>query len=411
VKAKAGRRPARPYAGGVRHGKWGTPLAYRIVSLRLTVSRSPFSDPDFIGLLSLMADESQATNRKPIAVDVRSPARLHLGMLSFGQPTVRSFGGVGVMVDRPAVHVRLRRSDRFSARGPLADRTIGFAQECVRAWSLPAETACEIEVVAAPRAHVGLGSGTQLALAVAAGMRHLFRGQPDEEGHEYSIHPTEHEWLFDTPDALELARAVGRGRRSCVGVYGFSRGGLIVEAGRFVPVGGDPPGPREFSPMVARVRLPSSWRCLVIVQRDSIGLHGEPEKAAFAALPPVPQEISAELARLALMDLLPAAVEGDFVMFSSAVHRYGQLAGRPFEQVSAALPHAASTAGLIELLGELGVRGAAQSSWGPAVMACCESLDAAGALVEQLDALGLSNQYEAIIARYDSQGAVLRVLE
>lgn len=364
-----------------------------------------------------MAAEREASNWKPTAVEVRAPARLHLGMLSFGAAEMRSFGGVGVMVDRPAVHVRMWKTDGFEARGPLAERAVGFAQEAAKGLGLPPQSAVRIEVVAAPRSHVGLGSGTQLALAVAAGMRHLFRPPDDEEsvgqaaGHEFPIHPSENEWLFDTRDALELAAAVGRGRRSCVGVYGFSRGGLIIEAGRHVPAGGDPPGERSFSPMVARVRLPSAWRCVVIVQRDSIGLHGEPEKAAFAALPPVPAEISAELARLALMELLPAAVEADFAAFSEAIYRYGRLAGKPFEPASAKLPHAASTEQLIELLRELDVPGAAQSSWGPAVMACCESLDAAGELVEKLDSLGLSKQYETIIARYDSQGAVLRVIE
>jgi len=358
-----------------------------------------------------MAQESRSSNCQPTAVEVRTPARLHLGMLSFGVPEVRSFGGVGVMVDRPAVHVRLRRAERFSARGPLGERTIGFAQDCVRFWGLPPQSACEIEVLATPRAHVGLGSGTQLALAVAAGMRHLFREPPTLDGKSSEIHPTENDWLFDTPDALELASAVGRGRRSCVGVYGFSRGGLIVEAGRRLSPATEDPRQRSFSPMVARVRLPSTWRCVIVVQRDSIGLHGEPEKAAFAALPPVPQEISAELARLALMELLPSAVEGNFDDFSNAIYRYGQLAGKPFESASAGLPHAESTAQLIELLGELGVRGAAQSSWGPAVMACCESLDAAGGLVEKFDELKLMQQYETIIARYDAQGAVLRVIE
>ena len=354
--------------------------------------------------------KNSSSERMPRAVEVRTPARLHLGMLSFGQPTVRSFGGVGVMVDRPAVQVRLRRAERFLARGPLGERALEFARECARAWSLEPADACELEVVTAPRSHVGLGSGTQMALAVAAGMRHLFRTPPSPEDHERDIHPSDNEWLFDTPDALELAKAVGRGRRSCVGIYGFSRGGLIIEAGRFVS-SNDGGRQAELSPMVSRVRLPSSWRCVIIIQRDSIGLHGEPEKAAFGALAPVPLEISAELSRLALMELLPAAVEARFAEFSAAVHRYGALAGKPFEQASAGLPHAESTAHLIELLGELGVRGAAQSSWGPAVMACCESLAAAGALVEKLDELKLTQQYEPIIARFDSQGAVLRVLE
>ncbi len=367
--------------------------------------------------------------RGATAVEVRAPARWHLGMMSFGVPGARSFGGVGVMLDRPGVHVRLRRAERFEARGLLAERAIRFARDCAQLWS-PAE-ACAIDVLAAPRSHVGLGSGTQLGLAVAAGMRHLFRppggDEPPALPHpaEPDLQPTDHDWVFETSDALEFARAVGRGRRSCVGVYGFSRGGLIVEAGRVVAAAGEREGQpagqqpgqaeqaesRSFSPMVARVRLPSAWRCVVILPRDVVGLHGDEEKAAFGRLPPVPTEVSAELARIALLELLPAAVEGNFAEFAAAVGRYGFMAGKPFEQESQQLPHAEATRQLIELLAELGMPGAAQSSWGPAVMACCESLDQAGSLVDQLETLGLAKHHDLVIARFDTQGAVLRVVE
>ena len=334
-------------------------------------------------------------------------------MMSFGVPEVRSFGGVGVMIDRPGVLLRMTRSDRLSARGPLAERAIHFAQSCGRAWGLGGQPACAIDVVLVPRSHAGLGSGTQLGLAVAAGVRHLFlrgpaAGEPRETAGHEPLDPGEHAWSFDTSDAIALARAVGRGRRSCVGVYGFSRGGLIVEGGTRQAAGPVDDASRQFSPMVARVRLPTAWRCVVVVQRDSLGLHGDAERQAFAALPPVPLEVSAELARIALMDLLPAAVEGRFAEFSDAVFRYGLLAGKPFEPASSRLPHAGSTARLIELLGELGVRGAAQSSWGPAVMACCQSLDAAAAVCERFESLGLAQQYETTISQFDTQGAVLR---
>lgn len=349
-----------------------------------------------------MADPPSSHREPPRAVEVRTPARLHLGMLSFGQPAVRSFGGVGVMVDRPGVVVQMRRADRYVGKGPLGERAIHFARQAAAAWSL-GDTPCAIEVVSAPRSHVGLGSGTQLALAVAAGIRHLFRGIPQAAA-EPETHPADEDWLFDTPDAIELAAAVDRGKRSCVGIYGFSRGGLIVEAGRAE-------GGAAFSPMVARVRLPSAWRCVVIVQRDSIGLHGDAEKEAFARLEPMPLELTAEMARIALMEIVPSAIEARFAPFSDAVFRYGQLAGRPFAAESMRLPHAQATASLLELLGEMGVRGAAQSSWGPAVLACCESLEAAGELIEHFDTLGLTRQYDATIARFDTQGAALREIE
>jgi beta-ribofuranosylaminobenzene 5'-phosphate synthase len=291
-----------------------------------------------------------------------------------------------------------------------------FARACRGGWGL-GDVGCSIEIVSAPAGHVGLGSGTQLGLAVAAAMRQFFR-RPAEEGEEPSVpHPvqepldaSDHDWLFDTPEAIALARVVGRGRRSSVGVYGFSRGGLIVEAGRLLPERGaaESDAAREFSPMIARVRLPARWRCVVIVARDSVGLSGPAEREAFGRLPPVAAEITADLARIAVLELLPAAVEGKFPEFAAAVRRYGEIAGRPFAEASAALPHAAATAQLLELLRELGIEGAAQSSWGPTVMACCPSLEAAGELTEALDRLGLAKHHDIVIAKFDTQGAVLR---
>jgi beta-ribofuranosylaminobenzene 5'-phosphate synthase len=349
-------------------------------------------------------------------IEVRTPARLHLGMLSFGVPGVRSFGGVGMMVDRPGFQIRLRLANRLEGRGPQAERAVKFARTCLDAWQM-GPVGCAVEVVSAPPSHAGLGSGTQLGLAVAAGIRHLF-SQPaapsagvasDPE----ALDPTEHDWLFDIRDVMSLARVVGRGRRSCVGVYGFSRGGLIIEAGRMLPAAGaaEDDATRMFSPMIARARLPAAWRCVVIVGRESAGLSGDAERAAFQRMLPVPPDVTAELSRIALIELLPAAVEGRFVEFAAAVRRYGEVAGQPFAEESARLPHAAATAQLLELLSEVGAPGCAQSSWGPAVMACLPSLEAAGSLVEILDRLGLAKHHEIVIARFDSQGAVLRQVE
>ena len=342
------------------------------------------------------------------AVEVKTPARLHLGMLSFGVPGIRAYGGVGVMIDRPGVHLRMRRGwpttgDRFHATGPLADRAVEFARSCVEAWRLGDDAACTIDVVQVPGSHAGLGSGTQLGLAVAACMRQLFRPTAIQAGPDGAI-------KFDTSAAVELARAVGRGRRSCVGVYGFSGGGLIVEGGRLVPTdrASVDAASRAFSPLLARVQLPAAWRCVVFGMRDTVGLHGDAEKQAFASLPPVPREISAELSRIALMELWPAAAEGQFAEFSDALLRYGLLAGKPFEQASSCLPYARTMADLIETLQALGTRGCAQSSWGPTVMACCESSSSADSLVERFAATELAKHSNTLIARFDDQGAIVR---
>ena len=113
-----------------------------------------------------------------------------------------------------------------------------------------------------------------------------------------------------------------------------------------------------------------------------------------------------------MLELLPAAVEGKFDEFAAAVRplRRTRRAGRSPKH-RAALPHAAATAQLLELLGELGIVGRAQSSWGPAVMACCPTLETAGDLAEALDRLGLAKHHDIVIARFDQRGAVLREVE
>ncbi|MFM8802635.1 MAG: hypothetical protein ACKOK8_01765, partial [Planctomycetia bacterium] len=340
--------------------------------------------------------------------EVQTPARLHLGMLSFGVPDVRAYGGIGVMIDRPGVHLRMARrspaaGEQFTATGPLADRVVGFARSCVAAWRLPGDAACTIEVLAVPDSHAGLGSGTQLGLAVAAGMRQLFRPRQAAAAGGIAVG-------FDEHEAVELARAVGRGRRSCVGVYGFSGGGLVIEGGRLVPAdrGPEDDATRPFSPLLARVQLPADWRCVVFGMRDAEGLHGAAEKAAFASLPPVPLEISAELSRVAGRELWPAAVEGRVTEFSGALLRYGMLAGKPFEQASSSLPYADTTSRLIECLQQLGARGVAQSSWGPTVMACLESQAAADMLVARFAATDLAGHYDTLVARFAREGTSVR---
>ena len=315
-------------------------------------------------------------------------------MISFGNPAVPSFGGVGVMVDGLGVAVRCTPAPMLTACGPLADRALAFARQCAATWSL-GEVGCAIDVTAAPPAHVGLGSGTQLALAVAAGIRQLFLNAAGPETTK----------RFTTTEALDLASAVGRGRRSCVGIYGFGGGGLIAEAGRL-----EADAHREFSPLLARVALPETWRCVVFIDRDAEGLYGDAEKEAFARLQPVSPAISTELSRIAAEELVPAAERGDFDALSDAVFRYGRLAGKPFATESSRLPFHEAIGSLIDLVGTLGIRGAAQSSWGPAVMACCESAESAERLSAEIRGRGLASRYDMIVARFDGQGAALTAI-
>ena len=186
-------------------------------------------------------------NLSPTTIEVAAPSRLHFGMFSFGRPQERQFGGVGAMVAAPGLRLRATAAPAFCASGVLAERVTEFAQRVGVAWGLEGAPPAHIEVVAAPPGHVGLGVGTQLGMAVAMALSALAERPVD--------------------DSARLAESVQRGERSAVGSYGFSLGGLIIEAGKL-------PSDR-LSPLITRQPLPDSWRFVLVQPRGVEGLSGK----------------------------------------------------------------------------------------------------------------------------------------
>src|SRR5258708_792538 len=136
----------------------------------------------------------------PAAVRVTTPSRLHFGMLSFGQSGVRQFGGVGLMIAEPRIRLQITAADGIEAIGPLCERAVQFARRVSENLGLARSAGCRIEIESAPRDHIGLGTGTQLGLAIAAGLRAL-----------HSLPPA---------SPADLAQLAGRCQRSSIGTHG-----------------------------------------------------------------------------------------------------------------------------------------------------------------------------------------------
>lgn len=293
----------------------------------------------------------------PQVVQVAAPSRLHFGMLSFGQPGARQFGGAGVMIAQPQLRLTIRPAEQLAIEGPLAERVSAFVDRLARdtPW-WPREPRCRISIDAAPPQHSGLGSGTQLGMALGLGLASFFKAPRQT--------------------AAGLARAVGRGKRSAIGAHGAIAGGLLVESGKLTP--------DELAPLICRLELPEAWRFVLLIPGDEMGLSGEAEQRAFDQLPPVPQATTAALCRELLTELLPAAVLGDFERFGESVYRYGRMAGECFAARQGGVYASPAIERLVDRCRREGVRGVGQSSWGPTVYALCSSQSAAEALAAQL---------------------------
>ena len=143
-------------------------------------------------------------------IHVQAASRLHFGLFAFGRKGAgeRNYGGVGMMIQEPRLSLSIRPAKAFGAAGALADRAMAFARKWSQHVGRPKLPACEIAISQAPGQHAGFGVGTQLGLAVAAGLN-AFMGE-----REY--------------DDQQLAAARGRGASSAEGSTRFQRPGAGV---------------------------------------------------------------------------------------------------------------------------------------------------------------------------------------
>ncbi len=281
-----------------------------------------------------------------MTITVQTGARLHFGLLAVQAASGRNFGGVGLMVQSPGCVLSIEASERDEcvADAEIAARlTVWRAEYRSRCPIEHRPLACRIRVSQTMPLHAGLGSGTQSALALAAALAR-FGGEPNVS-------------------ALELARRVGRGARSALGIHGFERGGLLVEGGKRQP--------DEISPLVARLEFPLDWRVLLVMPNDRRGLSGDAERAAFTKLTPMSASLTEKLCRIVLMELLPAVASEDFLMAAAAFREFGQLNGSHFAPIQGGVFADPQMSELAQCLTDQGCVGIGQSSWGPTLWILC----------------------------------------
>lgn len=291
-------------------------------------------------------------SRGPNSVTVTVPARLHLGFLDLNGELGRRFGSLGLAIGGLRTCVAVSKATRMQVSGADSARALRYVER-LQAF-LGFDGAHHVHIAEAVPGHSGLGSGTQLALALAAGIRRLHGLPLDIRG-----------------DAFKL----GRGRRSGVGIGLFDTGGVVVDGGR-----GEAMAP---APIVSRIPFPEAWRVVLVLDPARNGVHGDDEIAAFERLPPMRAANAAYICRLVLMRALPALAETDLAAFAAAIKEMQQLLGAYFAPLQGGSAFSSpDVAAALDLLEGEGASGIGQSSWGPTGFAFARSHDEAQRLVD-----------------------------
>jgi beta-ribofuranosylaminobenzene 5'-phosphate synthase len=310
-------------------------------------------------------------------------ARLHVGFLNLSLSRSRLYGGLGLGVAEPRVVVEADRAETVTCDDPAARE---YAARAVELLDVPGAA---VTVESRLPRHLGLGSGTQLALSTLAAVA----------------------GAWDRPAAVrKRAPDLGRGGRSGVGVATFESGGFVLDAGhptaRFTT---EPPaeGEWEVPAVAARHPVPEDWRFLVVVPDAPSGRSGDAEDASMrAAVESADPALGDRIAGIVVRRLLPALTDDRLADFGEAVAEVGRLNGAWYADQQGGV-YRPPVGAVVEALSERpAVTGAGQSSWGPTVYGVTEAgrADAARAAGEEaLDAAGVDG--DVFVTRPRNEGA------
>ncbi len=263
---------------------------------------------------------------------IRTPKRLHLGLIDPTGSLGRRFGSLGIALE-DGYELKVLPSERLEIRAKGEDvQTIRNAVERMdSAFGTGAGYLVEVQK-AIPR-HVGLGSTTQLSLAVGTAIAKLNNLSVSIE---------------------RLAEVLGRGKNSGVGIYAFARGGFVLDGGvkKGVP------------PLIIREDVPEEWAFLLVIPELRPGLDEEEEKPImdgnFGSV-----EVAMEISHRILLGLLPALKERNIKAFGEHLSAIQRLVGRHFTEFQGG-EFREDVKLILDWLGEK-TYGAGQSSWGPTV--------------------------------------------
>jgi beta-RFAP synthase len=314
------------------------------------------------------------TPSKSKQVEVVTSARLHMGFFDLNGSIGRRYGSMGVSLNAPQTRIVVSEGNAFVAPDYIERSKRVLMQH------LGVESPIAIKVLEEIPRHAGLGSGTQMALAIGIAISHL----------------------FDLKLSLrEIAQYIGRGARSGIGIGTFATGGVVLDGGVDVE--------KQVPPIIAQHPFPAQWRILLIYDHGFVGVHGSAEQQAFKVLTDSSLASTQQLSHQVLMEALPALVEQDLVTFGKAVSSLQAYNGDYFSPVQGGRFASRRVSEVLADLYSHGIKCAGQSSWGPTGFAIFADQTSAELHMQRLQSQFQYPQLGWQICTANNHGAIVNI--
>lgn len=242
---------------------------------------------------------------------IQTPSRIHITLIDLNASLGRVDGSIGIALEKPGIRVKAEISEENSLgitttdeelkkrAGETCEKILRKLQTRVRDKKIRKNI--DIEIQESYPQHIGLGSGTQLSLALASAISKLNKMNLS---------------------VRELAVLTERGGTSGIGVAAFEKGGFILDAGHstkekkeFLPSSASKASP---PPIIARHDFPD-WKIILVIPQGKI-THGKKEINIFKKYCPINIEEVRRLSHLILMKTLPSVLDKDLSSFGESIN-------------------------------------------------------------------------------------------
>jgi beta-ribofuranosylaminobenzene 5'-phosphate synthase len=286
-------------------------------------------------------------------VTVTTSARLHMGFFDLNGSEGRMFGSLGVSLDAPETIIEVAKSEKLLIEAKSSENVAKIVENLVNVLKINQNF--DLKIRQAIPEHAGLGSGTQMALAIGAGLNALF---------DLNL------------SVAQIASASQRGARSGIGIGAFEQGGFLVDSGKM----SDAENINELPSIALRHDFPADWRVLLVSDTAHQGVHGAAELQAFRSLQPA----SNNLRDMVFKHMVPALQRADLLAFGAYMADLQAYNGAYFAPIQGGHYASADVAAVLAWLQNMGAACVGQSSWGPTGFAIFESESSAKAMQTQL---------------------------
>ena len=312
------------------------------------------------------------------SVSVSAPARLHMGFLDLSGSLQRHFGSIGVALNEPVTRIVISHATQRKISGIENSRIANYLTLFCDALEI--SDALHIELTHVIPSHIGLGSGTQMAIAIGAGLNAFY---------DLKL------------SVRDIATVMDRGLRSGIGIGVFEQGGFVVDGGRGENT--------VIPPILAHFDIPENWRFILVFDKRGQGLHGTAEIDAFKNLPPFPRAQAERLSYLLLMQALPAIAEKDLIRFGEVITELQRTVGEHFLPAQGGIFSSQDVAKAMQFFADAGAVAIGQTSWGPTGFCLVGDEDMAKTLVQRAQPIFASTPLEFHIVSARNRGGEIIV--